>query len=342
MANRWVTLGDEVSLITYLKEEDFFPLDERVVRIRLTTGQTRSTAPQRIVSNLARLLRLRWAIRSQRPDVVLSFIDRTNVTTLLAVRGLGIPVVVSERVDPSQETLPPIWSRLRSRTYPRADAVVTQTHAAARWVQEACPGASMVVVPNPVPVVAGSQMWTADRAGPIVLGIGRLHPQKGFDVLIRAFSLCRSEHPEWRVEILGEGESRQELEALISELGLADTVSMPGSVTDVLGRLQRAGIFVLSSQFEGFPNALLEAMAVGVPTISTSCRSGPTDIVEHMRNGLLVPVADVRVMSAALHKLMGDPALRAQLASNTSEVAHRLGEESVFQQWDELVRRAGP
>lgn len=286
---------------------------------------------------MARVIRLRRALKSQRPEVVISFIDRTNITTLLAGQGLGIPTVVSERVDPSQEVLPTVWTRLRSRTYPKANVVVTQTHAAARWVKEACPGASVIVVPNPVPVVADEQRWTPEYAKSIVLGIGRLHPQKGFDVLIRAFARCQSLHPEWRLEILGDGESRHDLEGLVQELGLVDRVSMPGAVSDVLGRLQVAGVFVLSSQFEGFPNALLEAMAVGVPAISTSCRSGPTDIVEHMRNGLLVPVADVNVMAAAMLKLMGDSALRAQLALNTSEVAHRLGEETVFEQWDDLV-----
>ena len=338
MADRWVHQGDEVSLLTYVGEEDFFPLDRKVHRIKLSTGRTQPSGARRLVTNIGRVVKLRRSLKSQRPDAVISFIHRTNVSTLLATLGLGIPVVVSERIDPSQEPLPPIWAKLRAFTYPKAAVVVVQTHSAARWLDEACPRTDIVILPNPLPSVAEAERWRPDTAEPLVLGVGRLHRQKGFDVLLRAFQVCAQQHPDWRLEILGEGDIRPELEELATKLGLSDRVSMQGAVPDVLKRLQRAAIFVLSSNFEGFPNALLEAVAVGVPTISTSCRSGPDEIIDHMKNGVLVPVGDVTLMASAMAALMDDRALRATLASNTAEIVTRLEEERVFRQWDELVR----
>lgn len=285
-------------------------------------------------ANWHRVRRLRGAIRSASPDIVLSFGDQVNVVTLLACRDLRVPVIVSERVDPRLYDPGRAWRALRRLTYPEAAAVVVQTertreYAAARWK------ALLVVIPNPV---------LRPRSGdvppePLVVGIGRLVPQKGFDVLVRAFADAAPRLPGWQLLIAGEGPERQSLQSLAHELGVADRVALPGVVRDNDGLLRRASIFVLASRFEGFPNALAEAMASGRAVVATDCPTGPRELTRDGTAGLLVPVDNVAAMSGALQRLGHDGELRRRLgeAAVAAVAPYDVGE--VLEKWQELFRR---
>jgi glycosyltransferase involved in cell wall biosynthesis len=192
-----------------------------------------------------------------------------------------------------------------------------------------------VVIPNPVP--AAEPSGPRDSAERLVLAIGRLEPQKGFDVLLRAFSTMSARHPDWRLAILGEGSSRAPLEALARELGIAARVVLPGRTPDPRPFLQSAAIFVLSSRFEGFPNALAEAMASGVAVIATDCPTGPRELVQPDASGLLVPTDDVAGMADALERLAADPGLRHRLGEAAREAVRRYHPETVLREWDRLL-----
>ena len=169
--------------------------------------------------------------------------------------------------------------------------------------------------------------------------MGRLHPQKGFDLLLEAFERIQAKHPQWHLTILGEGPMREELELLRAKLGLTHRVSFPGSVQDVNDRLRQADLFVMSSRFEGFPMALCEAMACGLPVIATDCLSGPRDIIRDGIDGVLVPVADVNALAAGLDHLINNPLKRQQLALAAPQVLERFGLDRVMGIWSETIDR---
>ena len=205
--------------------------------------------------------------------MVLSFVTPTNVLAILACTGLPPRVVVSERVDPVIHREQRLWVVLRALVYHRADAVVVQTEAAARWFRKWLGKRTPVsVIPNPVVPTSELRRSAPQVPKPFILAAGRLVPQKGFDVLIRAFALAAPECMPLRLAIAGDGPAAQALRDLVAELRLENRVLFLGNVRELQTLMSQAEGFILSSRYEGFPNVLLEALAAGLPVIATDCR----------------------------------------------------------------------
>ena len=292
-----------------------------------------------IVHNGRRLRTLRHAIRKCRPDVVLSFIDKVNVLTIFATVGLGVPVVVSERIDPRHSRIGVLWRMLRLCCYRYAARVVVQTRNALEFFPErvrrrAC------VIPNPVCAVRdGVTIGRFGRPSTIV-GMGRLSHQKGFDLLLRAVATIAGTHRSWSLVIWGEGECRAELEGLRDQLGLRGRASFPGWTAEPVAEMTRAGIFVLPSRYEGFPNVLCEAMACGIPVVSFDCPSGPREIVRNGVDGILVTAEDVGALARALGALLENESERRRLAERATEVTDRFGVQRVMSMWERVLFEA--
>jgi glycosyltransferase involved in cell wall biosynthesis len=232
-------------------------------------------------------------------------------------------------------------------TYPWAQAVVVQTPEAQHWADAFLRKNAVHVIPNPVSTSlranGGASVDAANVASETddrvrhVIAMGRLDAQKGFDLLLRAFAACRDRRPDWKLTILGEGEERQRLQALATQLGVAPHVRFPGTVADPTPALRGADLFVLSSRFEGFPNALLEAMALGLPVIATDCASGPGRIVRDDVDGLLVPSEDATALAAAMAALMDDEPRRLRLASRAVDVNKRFEVGRIMGIWDSVI-----
>ena len=339
MANCWAEAGREVTLVTLdSAAEDFYELHPEIERVALGL-MAKSTRPWEAVgNNLRRLAHLRRAIRASPPDAVVSFIDRTNILVLLAALGMRVPVVVSERIDATQQPPGRAWSVLRRVLYPMASAVVLQTEVMRRWAGEFIRENRTHVVPNlvqPAPVVQERAENSSSACS--VVAMGRLTPQKGFDLLLRAFARCAVDHPDWSITILGEGTERYRLETLAEELGICDQLHMPGQIREPQEVLLSADFFVLSSRYEGFPNALLEAMASGLPVVSFDCPSGPRDIVRDGVDGSLVEDGNVDALAATMKRLMSDAAERARMSARSVEVTERFGLEKVMGMWEDVV-----
>jgi len=347
MANHWAERGWRVTLITLdVVSGDFFALHPGVERVGIDALGESVGAWEALRSNARRIARLRSAIRTARPDVVIGFTAPMTVLAIIAARAAGVPVIVSERIDPTRHTLPAPWPALRRLLYPRAAAVVVQTPEVRQWTLPFLRPERVHVIPNPV-VRSDSDEWRArvgltmapgDRAVRQVVAMGRLDPQKGFDVLIRAFAACPARRPDWRLTILGEGPEREGLQTLARTLGVAEVLSLPGRVAAPAAVLRHAELFVLSSRYEGFPNALAEAMADGLPVIATDCPSGPSLIVRHNVDGVLVPPENVAALADAMAALMQDPARRSALGARAREVTERFSLDRVMATWETVVR----
>ena len=340
MADYWSERGHAITLITLDSEApDFYAVRAQRVPLRLTW--TSSGLPAGLLSNARRIRAIRAALSSSRPDVIISFLDVVNLLVLVSSRGLGVPVVVSERNDPTaHDELDRLRKLLRPILYRGAAAVVVQTDAVAEWARGFLPASRVFRIPNPVyPPSAAPDGDFVPQARPVVTGLGRLHEQKGFDLLMRAFAACTAHRPGWHLAVLGEGSQRDRLERLAVELGIRERLAMPGTVRHPVAALQHSDLFVLSSRYEGFPNALLEAMSCGLPVISFDCPSGPSEIVRQGVDGLLVPREDWRALAEAMGSLMDDAAERRRLGRRALDVKDRFAIDAVMAMWNSVVER---
>ncbi|MBD1896891.1 MULTISPECIES: glycosyltransferase family 4 protein [unclassified Coleofasciculus] len=339
MANYWAAKGWKITLLTFDdgKVPPFYDLDCHVHHICLGIARESPSLLVGIWNNLKCIQVLRVAIADSQPDAVISFIDKNNILTLLATRGLHIPVVVSERIHPAMYSIGGVRGLLRQWIYPKANRVVGVTARALSYFSAQIQSRSYVI-PNPVIFINTNQTESAKLiTKPSLIAVGRLDSQKGFDLLLQAFALLKVCYPDWTLTILGEGALRTELEALRNQLGLSNRVHLPGRVKNIYEFLKQADIFVMSSRFEGFPNALCEAMACGLPVISTDCPSGPREIIRDGVDGILVQNGNVDALAAAMERLMSNEAERQRLASRATQVMDRFSLEKIMEMWENLL-----
>lgn len=280
---------------------------------------------------------LRRSLLATKPDLVISFIDTTNISVLAALRGTEIPAIVSERIDPGLHPIGWRWDLLRRLYYPSARKVVFVAQANLTWAGKMYPRWNSTAIANAVLAPDSQKQALPCFNRYNVITMGRLADQKGFDLLIQAFAGIADRFPEWNLIILGEGPLRPALEKLAAQQRLQQRAHLPGNMEQPDTVLQAADLFVLSSRYEGFPNALLEAMACGLPVISFDCPSGPREIITDGRDGLLIEAGNVQALQEAMQALMGDSDRRRQLAGNAPQVLERFSEQRIKGQWLSLI-----
>jgi GalNAc-alpha-(1->4)-GalNAc-alpha-(1->3)-diNAcBac-PP-undecaprenol alpha-1,4-N-acetyl-D-galactosaminyltransferase len=336
MANYWAAKDWKVVLATWSGPAviDFYPIDARVSRMHLAVPSEGAVGGiSRVRVNLERVSRLRQLLKSTEPHAVLSFMTESNLLTILSAIGLKLRVVVSERVQPAMHSaFPWTWHRLRRVLYAWADAVVAQTGDASHWLERNC-RTRAVVIPNALRALPPP---SGDRES-LIVAVGRLTHQKGFDVLLRAFARIAGNFKDWRLVIIGEGVERRTLTALTEELMLAARVTFVGQTPDVIAWMSKAGLVVQPSRFEGFPNVVLESMGLGAAVISSNCPSGPADLIEDGVNGRLVPVDDVETLACVMAQLMSSPEERARLGLAATAVRERYRQDAIMARWESCL-----
>lgn len=349
LASAWAESGHAVRLTpTFVpKGECFYPLSPKVDLHWLAEDLRPGSSP---LMTLRKLSALRRMVEQQKPDVIVSFLTNVNVMALLATAGLGVPLIVCERTDPVHgRSAGRVLKSLRRLLYPRAAAVVVQTQAAIEGMRGQVPRARHIVsIANPLPEALASMAPAVgtqeDKASGLVPGhqlaaMGRLIPSKQFDVLIRVFAGLAASFPLWQLRIWGEGPMRDTLQAQIDGLGLADRILLAGRTAEPWRVLAQADAFAMTSAVEGFPNVLLEAMSLGLPSVVMDCPSGPAEMTSQGCDALLVPLGDEGALAASLGRLLQDADERVRLGRQAAQsVRERYGLPAILAQWDALMQ----
>lgn len=309
LANALADRDWNVSVIVYQRKQWEYPLSENVKLHVLPDLEKDNPLAKRIKYTA----RIREILKQENADVALPFLAIPTVHTFFASRGLRCRFIATVRNNPRRYPARRCQRGLVNYCTLRADCVMLQTEEQKAYFQKA---KNTFIVHNPVnPDMLKADFQYRDAVTSIA-SFGRLSRQKDHWLLIRAFARIASEYPQVRLQIFGQGEERAELERLIAQLGLCGSVRLMGSTDNVLERMLQADIFVLSSAYEGLPNALMEAMAVGLPCVATRCPTGPGDLIDDGENGILVPVGDESAMADAMRRLMEDSGLRKRLGTN--------------------------
>ncbi|MBP7508329.1 MAG: glycosyltransferase [Prolixibacteraceae bacterium] len=327
MANYFAGCGHHVSLINLFKTEQLYELNDSIEIFWPTTDRDKY---HRLIYALLILPYLRRSIRKTKPDVLLSYGEWFNPFVILSTRFLGVPLYVLDRMGPGIK-LDPIVGNARKALYRIADGVIVQTDIAARLIKEKTGAKRIKVIPNPVTVIDAN---TSVKKKQIVT-IGRLSHEKGHIVLIRAFARISSN--DWTLHVIGDGPELSNLEIESLNLGISQRVKFYGFKKDFSKVLGESDIFVLPSFYEGFPNALIEAMSVPVACVSSDCIAGPSDIIKEGINGLLVQPNNVEQLAFTLNRLIENPELRRRLATEAYKVRETYAFAKIAQQYLDFI-----
>lgn len=346
LAAYWADKGWDVTVLTLApRSDDFYVLDARVRRVALDRAGASRNALHGLLQNLGLVLALRRSLKQLGPEVAIAMMSTPNVLLALASRGLPrLLALGSERCYPPHAPLGRLWHGLRRRCYGRLDAVVALSAECATWILDNTSARSAPVISNPTtwplpsrpPLLAPHTVCAPGRK--ILLAVGRLEPVKNAGTLVAVFARLAARHPAWDLVLLGEGPERARLEAAVRAAGLERRVALPGIAGNVGDWYAGADLFALCSHSEGFPNALAEALAHGLPAVSVDCNTGPRDIIRHGVDGLLVPPGDDAALEQALGRVMGDAALRRALAARAGQARERFSLERIAAMWETLFR----
>ena len=333
LANEFDKRGDKIIIYTPTDNKSFYKLNDSIKII----GENYSVSKKKIIRQIVigiNGIRLWFAyskrIRMEKPDVVISFLTETNLIAL-SHNHKKYKLIASERNDPTQKNI--IMQRIIRKLYSRADVLVCQSKIIAKYY-----GSSNVeVIPNPIDNSILPNYYLEERRK-VIVGVGRLMNQKNFSNLITAFSLLPTSFREFTLEIYGDGVQRSKLETLIKSLNLQKRVKLMGAQKNVLELINDSSLFVMSSDYEGYPNALAEAMAVGLPVICTDFYSGTARELIGDNNGLIVPVGDSMAMAQAIVNILTNSEKREVMSKENLKIRDRLSINNIADMWYQVMK----
>lgn len=326
VANLCTSHFKEVTMVTYY--DGFTPDDMKVSIKRYNLDVSFGSGIP--IWRITALKRLRRIIKNSGCDIVCSFLPDISAMSYLATRGMNTIVVSCERGDPFEFSW--FWKTIMTWIYKKSDYCVFQLEKARDFFGQTIARHSFVI-PNPYVPADNATPYEGVRKKTIV-SAGRFSLQKRFDILIKAYAKVKEKHSDFKLVLYGEGDYLAEYEKLIKELNIEDFVEFPGYIRNVASRIKEDGIFVLSSDFEGIPNALIEAMSVGLPCVATDCTpGGPAFLTNNGERGLLVPVHDVDAMASAISSLIEDPSMASSLAQKATDIVGLLDINVINKMW---------
>lgn len=328
--------GYHVVLVTTHKVEIEYEVPETVKRI-LSEPDECELQGGRIRNFLTRFRKLRRIWKEEKPDVIVSFIGKNNIMAILTSLGMGIPVAVSVRGEPGEEYYNGLLRFLARNLFRLADGIILQTKRCMEFFPQGV-RKKAIILKNPVNPVFFREPYRDEREKTIV-AVGRVDENKNHEMLIRAFAGIADEFPEYRLIIYGDGDKRSDLLKLTRELKLEDRISLPGNIDNVADAIYKTRVFVLSSNTEGMPNTLIEAMISGLTVVSTDCPcGGPAELIVHGVNGLLSPVKDVNAMKENLQYVLNDLHRADEMAHEASKTSDIYDVNKVYLEWERYLK----
>lgn len=321
---------EEVTYVMWRKGKRFYDLDSRIDVIEL---------PELACSDniVRKALSFRRMIKERRPDLVISFLTPFNLLVLASLLHVDQKIAVAERNDPRFIKGGRMMHAIRRYLYNKADAIFCQTDKMAEFFTGSLHDKTRVIY-NPLFIdskLVGKALSTPKSKS--IVSVGRLNSQKNYSMLIDGFNKFHSSHPDYILRIYGEGELRPVLQSKINSLGLADSVLLPGNDKNVHEKIADAQAFIMTSFFEGMPNALIEAMALGLPCISTKV-SGATELISHRNNGLLIDTT-VEAIAQSLDEIVSNERLRGHISQHAVNITSILDQNTISHQWVEQIRQ---
>ena len=328
ISKHYVSLDWEVYLVRCLSKEIEYNIDSKIKLFDISRQNK-----NQILDTPRLIYRLRKLIKQEKPDVVLSFMVTINFISALACRGLNVRFYPSERNDPTIGRSF-FWKIASEWSYGQGIAAIMQTRRARDAFNEKVRSKS-VVIPNPVSV----EEYTSEEKEKTIVTVGRLEKQKNQKMLIAAFNNVYKKYPEYRLRFFGRGSLELELRSQVNELGLTSAVDFMGNVEDVHYQIRSASVFVLCSDYEGMSNALIEAMMMGLPCISTDC-AGADEIIENGESGIIIKCGDVMALSEAMCYLIENRDVAEMYAKEARKrTISRFNERKVCEMWSQIIEK---
>lgn len=335
LANYFQEIGYKTVIVTTKSNECEYEYNADVGRI-ISDLTEEEQSQYRLCNFFLRLKKLRGIWKQEKPDLILSFMGKSNFYAIFTTIALSIPVLVSVRSAPEREYGTHISKMLAKTCFGLAAGVILQTEDALHFFPKRIQNKA-VIMPNSLDARYIKERWEGMRRTEIV-SVGTIDKNKNHLLLIDAFQRLKDDYPEWSVTIYGEGEQRSVLTEYVSKIGLSDRVKLPGREFKTFDKIYDASVFILTSNMEGMPNALMEAMALGLAVVSTDCPcGGPRTIIQDEINGLLIPVGDVEALEKTLRRLLGNEELREMLGKRAHKLGEELAPDKVNQMWQDYI-----
>lgn len=322
--------GNSVEIFLIAKDDVDYPLNKEVdVKFINPKVQLRG------LRYIFRCMEYRKEVKRFNPDVIISFTTAVNLFVLEAMRGTDFKIILSERNDPHNDPKNVKLRKRRDKVYHKASGIVFQTNDAKSYFSNIIQKNSTVIL-NPIEIPF--ELIGKENKEKKIVTVGRLEPQKNQAILIKAFAQIHKRFPEYKLEIYGEGSLRSELETLIKKEKLDDVVFLMGYSKNILELISTAKLFVLSSDYEGMSNALIEAMAIGLPVVSTDHPIGGAKMaIQDRINGILTPVGDCDAIARAVCEILEDEKLSETLSQNAVHINETLNIDRITEEWMDFI-----
>lgn len=330
LSNYLILKGHEVSVVAVSKTENDYNIDKRVNLRFLDNGKRVRISFIRV---LLKMFALKKELKKLKADVVVVFLPKTIKAVFHYKKHVNAPIIVTESNNPT--IYKSSKAKYLTKCFSRADGSVFLNDFAKDFYQRKIKLKNPVVIPNAVNEGFDKPLYKGERRK-VILGVGRHTHQKNFPLLIDAFNIIKEEFPEYMLEIYGKGPLTQDYIEQVKRLKLEDRVKFPGFCKDIKEKIYGANAFVLSSDFEGMPVVLIEAMALYTPIISTDIAGG-CDLIQDGENGVVVTKGDKEALANGLRRVLSDKIFAEKIAANAGKVKDDLNPEKIYGAWEEYL-----
>ena len=332
LSNQWVSMGHNVNLIIIGENPECVYTLDNAVKVHCIGG----LSGKPVISHIKLIKKIKKCILDFKSDVVISFMNDSCAYSALALGHTKIPLFYSERNDPTRVNQRKIDKLYRKIVENKSKGIVFQTNGAKSYYKKSVQNKSMVIL-NPFDT-QNLPEYNFDNREKTIVSVGRLQPQKNQALLIDAFALIAKDFPDYTLKIYGDGVLKEELQNQIAKAGLGNQVILMGAHKDVLNKINTSSLFVLSSDFEGLPNALIEAMCIGIPSVSTDCSpGGARELIEDGENGFVVPCNDAQALADAMKKVLSDNELARKFSVEGKKISNRMESKEIAEKWLDFI-----